>query len=365
MNNDYQTQKAGNNSTQIQATNVTIVQGIDEKRAREIYAEMYEVAKRDLSKSAYDKANDRVKKLEDLLIPKMEQIDGALNSFADPSFQVLLTKASKTAACTEREPDYNLLSELLIHRITKKDSRKDIAGISRAVEIVDKIDDDALCGLTVFHAGSTLFPIAQDVIQGLNMLENLFSKLITSELPKETEWIEHLDILDAIRYSQMGKLKSIETYWTENMSGFICIRIKKDSENYFKAKDLLHNNRLHDSCLQKNALLPGYYRIPVINEKEIDNLSIVFDTSINQHICLTENQKVVLHEIYKLYTNDAALQEQVRQNFIKEIEKRPSLKALKIWWNSIPYALHITAVGRVLAHANAQRLAPTIPPLNK
>lgn len=364
MNNDYQTQKAGNNSTQIQATNVTIVQGIDEKRAREIYAEMYEVAKRDLSDIAYDKANERVKKFEDSLIPKMERIDGALDSFADPSFQVLLTKASKTAACTEREPDYNLLSELLIHRITKKDSRKDIAGISRAVEIVDQIDDDALCGLTVFHAVSELYPAAQDVIQGLDILEDLFSKLITSELPKETAWIEHLDILDAIRHSQMGRLERLEMGWRKMWSGFVCTGIKKDSEDYLKAKELLHNNRFLDPWLQENVLLPGFYRIPVINEKEIDNLSVL-DTSINQDICLTENQKEVLHEVYKLYTNDGALQEQVKQNFIKEIEKRPSLKALKIWWNSIPYALHITAVGRVLAHANAQRLAPTIPPLNK
>lgn len=82
--------------------------GIDEKRAREIYTEMFAVTKRDFAAEAENKALERVQKLEDRLMPKMYQIEGALNNFADPSFLFFLTKANKAAACTDRELDYDL-----------------------------------------------------------------------------------------------------------------------------------------------------------------------------------------------------------------------------------------------------------------
>lgn len=56
-------------------------------------------------------------------MPKIVQIDGALEKFAEPSFQFLLTEAHKTAASTERKADYELLSELLVHRIQKGELR--------------------------------------------------------------------------------------------------------------------------------------------------------------------------------------------------------------------------------------------------
>ncbi len=59
-------------------------------------------------------------------------------------FQLLLVEAQKAAASTERVADYDLLSELLIHRFEKGENRVMRAGISRAVEIVDKISDDAM-----------------------------------------------------------------------------------------------------------------------------------------------------------------------------------------------------------------------------
>ena len=130
-----QNQKAGANSQQTQIQNLTIINGIDEKRAREIFSEMYAVAKTDLTSEAINTANERIKNFENVLIPKMEKINGALNAFADPSFQVLLAKANKSAACSNQDSDYELLSQLLIHRVEKRDSRKDKAGINRAVEI--------------------------------------------------------------------------------------------------------------------------------------------------------------------------------------------------------------------------------------
>ena len=116
-------QKAGDSSHQYQIQNLTIQQGIDEKRAREIYDEKYSIAKQDFTEEALRIANERVKELEDRLIPKMEAVKDGLKAFADPSFQLLLVDAQKAAAATERPVDYDLLSELLVHRIEMGNDR--------------------------------------------------------------------------------------------------------------------------------------------------------------------------------------------------------------------------------------------------
>ena len=41
------------------------------------------------------------------------------------------------------------------------------AGISLAVDIVDKVADDALLGLTVMHAVENFIPLTGDINQGL------------------------------------------------------------------------------------------------------------------------------------------------------------------------------------------------------
>jgi hypothetical protein len=111
-----QEQKATDGSTAMQAGRDIIITGIDEKRAREIYQEMNLQVRSDYSQEALNIANIRVTEFENRLMPKMEKVDGALEAFADPSFQLLLVEAQKTAAATERPADYDLLSELLLHR---------------------------------------------------------------------------------------------------------------------------------------------------------------------------------------------------------------------------------------------------------
>ncbi len=179
-----QMQKAGKYSQQIQAGTVILQQGIDEKRAREIFNERYEEIRKELSIEAESIATKRVTEFENKLIPKMQRIEGALDNFSDPSFQYAISKAHRTAACTDREADYDLLSELLIHRIQKKSSRKDCAGINRAIEIVDQITDEALASLTVFFSVVQFNPIANTLSGGLDILDELYGKLPLNMLCK-------------------------------------------------------------------------------------------------------------------------------------------------------------------------------------
>ena len=368
---DKQIQKAGENSQQIQAgsINITNVMGIDEKRAREIFNEMYVIVRRDFSKDAYECANARVAQFEESLMPKIMQIDGALEKFADPSFQFLIAEAHKTAAATERIADYDLLSELLVHRIQKGEkNRKVRAGIARAVEIVDQIDDDALCALTVSHTVGSLLPTANSVKEGLDILEDIFSKLIYTELPRGREWLDHLEILDAVRLPSFGNLKKIEVFYPEQLNGYVCVGIAKGTDKYDNAKSLLEDNQLPDTLLVDHELLDGYVRLPICAKTFIDSLGLINRKVVNgqleeRHFELSREQKDVLGNIYDLYDNNEELKKKVVEKFMVEWQKRKALAYLCEWWNSIPNIFEITAVGKVLAHSNAQRCDKSIPPM--
>ena len=139
MENNKQMQKAGANSQQVQMNNTTINFGITEARVREIFYELYEITKQNYTKDAYELAMKRVTIFEELLMDKVEQVNGMLEAFRDPSFQFLLADAQKRAAASDRESDFEMLTELLAHRVKQKDDRKIKASISKAVEIVDQL----------------------------------------------------------------------------------------------------------------------------------------------------------------------------------------------------------------------------------
>lgn len=369
MNSHKQFQKAGDGANQYQANTIIVQNGIDEKRAREIYNEMFAVTRRELTEDAYDVACRRINEFEDDLIPKMQKIDGALDAFADPAFQFIIANAHKTAAATDRPADYALLSELLIHRIQRRENRETSAGIGRAVEIVDKIADDALLGLSVAFAVEQIIPISGHIGQGMDALESFFSKLCYDQLPIGDAWLDHLDILDAVRLSSFGGLKKLEDLYAEKMPGYCTAGILKDSEAFAEAQSIIFSSSLPHNSLIPNELNPEYYRLPIIDESSIDNISfsqtrMVNGIAITTPISVTEEQKQAMRKIYSLYTKDHNILQEIKSKFLTEILNRKNLATVREWWNNIPLHFKITAVGKVLAHANAKRCDDTLPDLN-
>ncbi|MDO6569094.1 hypothetical protein Q4561_18635 [Alteromonas sp. 1_MG-2023] len=364
-----QSQKGGDGSTNIQTEQMIVQVGIDEKRAREIYQEMNLQLKKDYTDEALKVANQRVSEFENRLMPKMEEVEGALGAFADPSFQILLVEAQKTAAASERPADYDLLSELLIHRFQKGENRIVRAGISRAVEIVDEISDDALLGLTAFHAVNTFLPVTGDINQGLDVLDELFGKIFYGKLPVGRDWLDHLDILDAVRLSSFGGLKKIDQYYPERLSGYIDAGIRKDSDNFAKAIEILNTNSLPRNILVEHSLNSEYVRLPVSAKQQIDSLTLIQQLPhagrlMQRQVALTETQKQALYAIYELYDSNVNIRNENTRVLMDLWDKRANLKALKSWWNNLNVGIQITSVGRVLAHSNAQRCDKHLPPLN-
>lgn len=353
-----QIQKAGDGSQQVQAGTINVYNGITEARAREIFFEMNAIARQSYTQEAYDLALKRVSMFEGLLMQKIEEVDGLLEAFGDPSFQFLLTEAQKRAAASDRDTDIEMLTELLVHRVEKKSERKIKASISKAVEIVDQVDDDALCALTLLYVLNVYAPVSGEITQGLSVLNNLWKSVCYIELPTDDEWAQHLDILDAVRVSSVGTFKKIRDIFAEKFSGYVCVGILKESDNFRTALELLKEVNFSHQILIDNELMDGYVRINAKSKADFINCSVTEFDSCGKSICerkMSDIEIETINKIFDLYDQDLSKKEQAKNEFIKIWDSYEYLFKVASWWDSLPHSLSITPIGAVLARANAKR----------
>lgn len=357
-----QIQKAGDGSQQVMAGTINVY-GITEARAREIFSEMNAIARQSYTQDSYDLAWKRAEMLEELLMQKVEKVNGLLESFGDPSFQLLLTEAQKRAAASDRDADIEMLTELLVHRVEEKDSRKTKASISKAVEIVDQIDDDALCALTLIYAINNWIAVSGDITQGLTIMNDLFSSFCYQTLPNSFDWAYHLDVLNAVRVSSVGTYKKFSELYPMQFNGYSCVGIPKNSDAYQKAESLLNEVNLPTTLLVEHELNADFVRLNVINKQGIKDITIstFIQPNVVSHRKITDQEVEILNNVWDLYSNDSKLKADFKNAFMRKWDSFETLKTVRLWWEALPHSITITPVGKVLAHANAQRYNNKIP----
>lgn len=370
MDISKQDQIAGDNSTQVQAgvinNNYTIVNGIDEARARSIWQEEYALACKEWTLEAERIAHERVKQLENKVMNKMLSYDKSLSFLSDPSFLFLLRKAQITAASSEREADYDMLSDLLLHRLEQGENRERRLGISKAIEIVDQISDTSVIGLSLVYAISKFEPTAEDMYEGLSVLNNLYTIIIgEKELPQGESWLEHLDILSAIRLTPRGikSFKKAEQYLPTMLKKHFVSGVKNESDEYATIKDEFQQCDLpFSSCFIPHPLKPEYIKLNISNE--IDDIYVIRqDKSGTVRIPLNEEQYKAMKNAIGIARKDEHQNRELVSRFMEEWDKFPTLNMVKEWWNSLPCYFTITSIGSAIANAYIRGKDPTIPSL--
>ena len=352
-----QKQVAGDGSNQIQAKIVNVYNGVSEERAREIFNEMIPQALNTYTQEAYNTAEERIRKLENMVIPRIMENDDVFRILSDPRFQMLLRKAQLSAASTDIYEDYELLSELIMRHIEKGVDRKNRTGISKAIEIVGEVDSDALCALTIAFALLTYFPTTGIISAGLETMNEFYEKLLYMALPDGGEWIDHLEVLGALRISSLGRLKQINQIYSNSLNGYICVGIKTDSNEYEEAQKILNNQNLDSSLLKEHELLEGYSRLIIRNKDSIKSMNRI-DAS-GKHL-ISDNEIHALEAIWNMYSKDNTLLQMVKNEFSSRWDAFNILKQVRTWWEKIPMAFDLTGVGRALAYTNAKRCAPEL-----
>lgn len=354
-----QLQKAGKDSQQIQIGNVIFNSaGITEERARAVFNEMIPQALANYTEEAQKIATERVNKLEERIMPQINQVEGLLPAFADPAFQVLLRKAQQKAAITERENDYDLLTELLVCHVQKGNDRKNRAGIVKAVDIIDTIDNDALCALTIAFVLDNFWPATGNAKEGIEVLSRMYNALIYESLPSNLNWLDHLDILGVIRITPFSQMNKIEDIFTRRFDGYVSVGIKKGTEEYESALQIIQSIGLNKNILVDNIFLDDYVRLEIGNLDDINSLSIFNNLGTRS---INQREIEALRDVINLYEKNVDLQNKVKERFMNLIDEHEPLKTLQEWWNSISGAFSITGVGKIIAYINAKRCIPELP----
>ena len=366
MIENKQKQTAGDNSTQIQAgiiqciTNVT---GIDEDRAREICREEYALTRQDWTSEAISIADSRVRIFEDRLLPKMIQYDKSLRFFADPSFQFTLRKAQIAAASSERVEDYDLLAELLVNRVDQDKNRERRLGIVKAIEVVDQIDENALIGLSMVYAISKYVPNPCLLSNGLNALDQFYGKILSGkQLPMAETWMEHLDLLSAIRIREreLHHFKKLEEYIPGRLRLYFEKGIKEDSAEFNSLKEKMDHVSLNAGCFVPHPLKPGYLFLN--SPRDINQIKVIRRVGqITTFSPLNEGQRAVLQEALSLACEDGTGDQEMLGSFWKEWDKYENLDVVHKWWNSLSGSFEFTPVGVALSNAYIHGKDPSVP----
>lgn len=361
--------ETGNESTNITGKTVNVTNifnhGLTEEKVTEIIDKKLEMLNtvQVFTQEAYSRAESRVKKLEEIVIPRIAKIDATLGIFADPSFQSVLNDAVKVAAQTDEIESYKLLSELLAHKVEKSDDKSVKMDVSYAIDVIDKITDDALQAITVFVAIQTWEPSSGIISTGLATINNLYSKLLFSNLPTDDKWIDQLDILKVIRIQSFGRFPSLNELQKRLFSGYVVCGIQKGSEKLTEIYQLMEECSLPRTCLIENELDSNYYRLPLVNINDITEMDYFDNNTPHIHGRLRLNEKQIsnIKKIISYYENDGIKLQEISKKFNTKWNSFENLKTIGEWWTKLPYSFRVTSIGKVLAITNAQRIDSSLP----
>lgn len=340
--------------------------GITEERSRAIFDEKLPIALQNYSVESEIVARGRAYKFRQKLVPRLGEEERGFESFADPSFLFLLMEAQKAAASTDRESDYDVLSELLANRVKVGTDRRLYLGINKAVNMLPFVSDEQLAGITVQFCIAKITSKAGCISEALQAMDECYGKIIGNvDLPTGEAWLESLEAGEMVKNVGMPlhTFKKSRDIILDSFERYTKSGIKKDSERYKQALNILHEAGLPDSALIEHELNSDYVRLVAQDEDEISDLTVnqVLENGIKISVPLNDPQKEAMRKVLNMYEGEQGLLEAFKNRFVTKFKEQPNLKKMIEWWDSIPTYFELTIVGKILANANANKCDARIP----
>lgn len=167
-----QSQKGGDHSTNIQANQVTLIQGPTLSEVREIAHEVFKANFYSLGGEAAEIARSRAEQITEKYFQKLEeQGEGGFRQAKEPDFQYALFTVQKEYAKTGDKELGDLLVDLLVDR-TKEENRTILQIVlNEALKVAPKLTNDQLAILSV------IFLIKHTKILGISSPSHLLEYL--------------------------------------------------------------------------------------------------------------------------------------------------------------------------------------------
>lgn len=111
-------------------------------------------------------------------------------------------------------------------------------------------------------------------------MNRLYAKIISDmSLPEGITWMEHLDLVSAIRLGSRGlnTFKKCEEYFPERLSQYFVSGLPKDSDEYRDLEASFKSVSLGTNCLVPHPLRPDHMILSI--KPDIDSIVITRDVS--------------------------------------------------------------------------------------
>lgn len=332
-----QSQKGGDGSTNIQAGELTVVQGMTYPEVREVALDVFKSNFYQLAGEAKEVAAERAEQItEDFLNKLQNENPDGFTKAQDPDFQHALFTVQKEYARTGDEDLGDLLVDLLVDR--SKQEKRNILQIvlNESLSVAPKLTDDQLAALAIiFFAKYTQI----QEIGNHEMLANSFdqfAKPFVSKLSKNQACYQHLEFSGCGSIS-MGA-NSLPSIYGKRYQGLFLKGFEKE-EVEKRGVSIGLDQRFFIPCLNDENKIQ-------VRANRLEGLTEFMD---EQNIPQEDKSKITaLFNLNKM--NDDEIKDKI-------IEISPYMKdAFEIWGSSPLQNFTLTSVGIAIGHANIKRL---------
>lgn len=332
-----QTQKTGNDCTNLQAENdINVYNGISYSEARQIALDVFNANFMKLIGVAKDVAEKRANEITQTFLERlMKENPSGLASAQDPDFQDSLFIVQKEYAKCGNSDMGNTLVDLLIDRSKEPNRNLKQIVLNEAIRTVPKLTEDQIAVLSV------VFILRYTVNHRINNLER-FGEYLDKYISPLMELItDSRTAYEHLQYAGCGVIQvtsiTLSNIWENSYMGL-----------FFKGFELesIDKNRLSQDMFSKYIML-------CLNDESKYQVNAISLESLEKRL---ETETVPENEvsyIKELFSKNKMTPDEMKT---KIIELRPYMANLyNIWSNSPMKSFQLTSVGKAIGHANIKK----------
>ena len=350
---ETQSQRAGDNSAQ----NQIVVHGNVSVGASSADVErLLDRAVADARLAANEVARDRIDELKAKLVESGVLVEEGV-ALAEPNCIAALDHAARQAGIADGADDISILAALVERRVEEHQDRIKRAAVDRAIEIIPSVSEPALVGLTALYlisvfSRSTLSPIAS-----LKVLDRACRiSLADRILPGGTDWLEHLDLLGAVRYSNDYRMVEFDNWLVTRHAWLLSPGLDKNSPEYDAAWSLASTlSARRGGATLVAAGHPFKQGFEVLPYPDIESVTKTLHSGGSDPQIDVDSAVDLAKRAWGVGQVDS----DARARFLGAIPKfeMTGLADAGKWWNTIQGGFEWTEVGRLVAAANLRALS--------
>ncbi len=331
-----QTQKAGDNSTNIQARSITVHQGVSVAEVRQLALDVFRANFFELAGEAKDIARRRAEEItEDFLKKLQEQHAAGLQQAQEPDFQHALFTAQKEYARCGDKALGDLLVDLLVDR-TKQPSRSILQIVlNESLVVAPKLTPDQLAAL------SLIFLSKYTINHGIRNHQTLWEYLDRHVAPFAPLISPKAACYQHLEYSGCGTVGigsvDLAEIFRRNYGGLFSKGFAS-SQREAKQLSIPESHSIFTLCLNDSSRLQVNGLTEDVIRSECARLGISVDD---------------VSKLVALHNETLMTPDEVRQNVTKARDYMQGV--FDVWKDSNMSHFTLTSVGISIGHANVKK----------